>query len=121
MSFGFPAYHTEHVSRALPPSFRNLLDKSFRKLGWLVQDETDDNMTASTGYSPSSWGEHVSVRFDSLGYTVTSRCILVTQCFDWGRNRWNVRRLIQEINEHIQIALPPGLSTQAWLSRNGGA
>lgn len=101
MSFGFPAYHTEHVSCAPPASFRNLLDKTIRSLGWLVQYETEDNITASTGFSLSSWGEHVSVRYNSLGYTVTSRCILITQCFDWGKNKSNVRRLISEINQHI--------------------
>ena len=101
MSFGFPAWHTESVSARIPPSFRNLLDKTIRSLGWLIVDETEDSMTASTGLNILSWGERVTIRHNSLGYTVSSRCVLVTQCFDWGKNKANVRKLIAEIHQQI--------------------
>jgi hypothetical protein len=99
MSFGFPAYHTEHVSCQLNPSFRYRLDKAVRSLGWLIWGEMNNTMTASTQLNWLSWGERVNVEYTDQGYTITSRCILFTQCFDWGKNKSNVRKLISKLNE----------------------
>jgi len=100
MAFGFPAYHTEELTGTPGPVFRNALLEAIHALRWSVRDETETEITASTGVSFWSWGEKILVRLHEHGATVTSRCALVTQCFDWGKNRSNVRKLFAEFSAH---------------------
>lgn len=94
MAFGFPAYHMEQLDRACD---LDTVRQAILSRGWTIQSETEKEIRASTGLNFWSWGEKVVIeRFDD-GIVVTSSCALVTQCIDWGKNKSNVKKLIDEI------------------------
>lgn len=100
MTFGFPAYHTEHYvpGPAGGGDLRGLVMEALTALAWAVKAETPRDITASTSLSLSSWGERVEIVFANDGsLTVTSKCALPTQCIDWGKNKRNVAKFIREV------------------------
>jgi hypothetical protein len=100
VSFGFPAYHTEHRPPlpGEPSQVYARVEQAMAWLGWTVNQRGAGYLAASTKVSLASWGERVEVHFAPDGsLTVTSKCSLPTQCFDWGRNRGNVQRLLAAI------------------------
>jgi hypothetical protein len=100
MAFGFPAYHTQELQNTGSlTAFRERVAIAIRSLGWLVQEESDMELTASTAASLWSWEERITVRFHKGGASVTSSCTLFTQCIDWGKNKQNVHRLLSVINQ----------------------
>ena len=99
MSFGFPAYHTEHYHpRATDEGIGQVVRRALRNLSWPIREETSNHILASTSMNLRSWGERVRIDFLPDGsISVTSKCALVTQCFDWGKNRRNVERLLARL------------------------
>jgi hypothetical protein len=78
-------------------------DSIFRKLNW---KESDNGVSATTGFSIYSWGEVISINFKSKNeahfeYQVSSRSKLQTTIVDFGKNLANVNkieRIIKNIN-----------------------
>jgi hypothetical protein len=99
MAFGFPAYHTEELPGIADSSFQERIIESIRALGWKEGDRSDGTMTATTKTNIWSWGEHILIRFHKHGATITSRCSSSIQCFDWGKNKSNVRKLLDEFGK----------------------
>ena len=66
MSFGFPAYHTEEYE-AVDSRFdlQTLVVDAIRDLHWLLLTDSDDVITASTNVSLWSWGENITITFES--------------------------------------------------------
>ena len=95
MAFGFSASHTEKSRvEGTPGDVRCATVEAILSLGWALTAADWTGAHARVGWSACSIGERVTVRFSDRGLRVTSRCIQVTQCFDWGKNRANVRRRI---------------------------
>ncbi|MCA9068374.1 MAG: hypothetical protein KDA84_05600 [Planctomycetaceae bacterium] len=103
MAFGFPAYHTERYSPG--PMAGDLMDavyESLRALRWSIREDYDDEIIASTNVSLLSWGEKVEIRLSGRhSLSITSKCVLPTQCFDWGKNRANVNKFLDELESRI--------------------
>lgn len=99
MAFGFPAYHTEEIEKTVSSvGLREAVKQAVGSLGWSICNESATAITAATSVNVSSWGEQVVVQFHPDGRaSVTSRCTLVTQCLDWGKNKTNVRALISAV------------------------
>src|SRR5690349_17364217 len=102
MAVGLPAFHTEQYSAAEDrcADLRAAVLTVLNALSWPIREQTADRIVASTSVSIASWGEEISITFmlDSR-ITVTSKCALPTQCFDWGKNKANVRKFLGEIRK----------------------
>ena len=101
MAFGFPAYHTEELDDLGPlPEARGLVIGAIDALGWSISSKSKRTITASTGLNLWSYGEKIVIEFlpDEV-VSVTSKCSMPTQCFDWGKNKANVWQLIAAIEE----------------------
>ena len=103
MSFGFPAYFTQlytHDSDA-PEGLRPAVRAALGRLKWHVREEHENQLVASTSVSLQSWGERILLNFLPDGsLSVTSKCSLPTQCFDWGKNKANVHKFIEQLGRH---------------------
>jgi hypothetical protein len=105
MAFGFPAYHQEeHDYRGctrgeLMGAALDALDE----LGWGGKDVGGWQVLGSTGVSFWSWGERITIKVrPGPALFIRSHCSLPTQCIDWGRNRENVRRFLDEVEHSIR-------------------
>jgi hypothetical protein len=104
MAFGFPAYHTEALDQiGSGAGVRSAVKKAIRSLGWSIREESSDAITASISINWWSWGERVVVRFlPGGGLSVTSKCALPTQCFDFDKNKANVKELLVAIKKSAE-------------------
>lgn len=103
MAFGFPAYHTAQYSTKgdRKSELHTAVHAALAALSWSVKEETVDGLLASTSINLRSWGERVLILFKSdHSISVTSQCALPTQCFDWGKNKANVKKFLAEIAKH---------------------
>jgi hypothetical protein len=102
MAFGFPAYHTDDFRARLPEhKLRELAYAALSALGWVVEEDRFE-VRAKTSMSFWSWGERVTITtLPDGGLSITSRCALPTQCFDWGKNQKNVMRVLDALRERI--------------------
>ena len=90
MSFGFPAYHRKEISHAFDlAEAKNRTMQAASILGWQLQQEPNEDLVFRSGCNLRSWGEVVKIHFQPHRVVVHSQCRLITQCFDWGRNRSN--------------------------------
>ena len=100
MSFGFPAYSVN--SQRYPLSQSDLLGvvgEALDRLGWHYERSSPNRFIAKNGANLWTWGENIIVEIPSDGVvTARSECLLITQCFDWGKNRRNVRALFDEVS-----------------------
>ena len=104
MSFGFPAYYTERYSSGSGSgtALQSASHAALKSLGWKLLAEQDAQITASTSMSLWSWGERVQLCFSTeRSVSVTSRCSWPLQCFDWGKNRTNVRKFLALLEHHV--------------------
>ena len=99
MAFGFPAYHTENYSLNDGPSnLRATVKLALNAVSWSIRKESPDTIVASTSLSLLSWGERVIITFLSdESIAVTSECTWPIQCFDWGKNKANIKKIIAEL------------------------
>ena len=99
MAFGFPAYHTENYTLNDGPSnLRASVKSALNAVSWSIRKESPDTIVASTSLSLLSWGERVIITFLSdESITVTSKCTWPIQCFDWGKNKANIKKFIAEL------------------------
>ena len=103
MAFGFPAYHTERYSAAADKSadLRVAVRATLKALSWTTREDAGEQIVASTGVNIRSWGEKMLINFlPDRSISVTSKCALPTQCLDWGKNKANVRKFMDEIRNH---------------------
>lgn len=107
MAFGLSAKHTEYFDL-------NGIDKELymvaaieaaTNLNWNISFASATGFVAFTPFSWKSWGEEVTVKIESDTLTIKSECT-GSQVVDWGRNRKNVERLIQEIDAVNQVLSP---------------
>lgn len=107
MTFGFPAYHTErlHVPTDTPDQLHGAIKDTLQSIGWSIESYHAPRLVVKSSISLSSWGERIEIDF--LGdqwVSITSKCAMPTQCFDWGRNRANVLRFFAELQRRIPSA-----------------
>ncbi len=99
MAFGFPAYHRERA--AFPATGGAAVDmvlKTLTALSWQLRQQSPNQLLASTSMGLRSWGERIEIDLlPNNEITITSKCALPTQCFDWGKNRANVQRFLAEL------------------------
>lgn len=98
MTMGFPAYHQQQLE--VPAAFTPAdVLTAMTAAGWTGSISADGStVECSSGLNLWSWAEKITVR--RLGPTslhIRSQCALPTQCFDWGRNARNVRKLAEAI------------------------
>jgi hypothetical protein len=100
MAFGFPAY-AEAVERydASGGELLDAVDQALEELGWDADYTGPSSLSARVGVNFLSWGERVSINVRDGKVRVRSECSLPTQCFDWGKNRQNVDRLLDCIDK----------------------
>lgn len=108
MSFGFPAYST--ASRRFDLGRQDLVGvvrESLDGLGWRYETPAPDQFVARNSVNLWSWGEKISVEVGGDG-TVTARseCLLATQCFDWGKNKRNVKAFFDEVERTARERAP---------------
>lgn len=102
MAFGFPAYHTERYSSkaATAEELQHMVKDALRTLSWPVKSECGNRIQASSSIGFKSWGEAIDIELlPDKAIVVTSKCILPTQCIDWGKNKVNVSRFLSEIEK----------------------
>jgi hypothetical protein len=110
MSFGFPAYHKESRRFKLPRAeLLRAAKRALQALGWTFSTRGVADLVVNTSVSWWSWGETLTVDVGDDGRVrVQSKCALPTQCFDWGKNRKNVTRFLDELRQQIDEEEPGG-------------
>ena len=101
MAFGFPAYHEETIDLEIPRNeIISFLEPIVGSLSWSIIESTENQMLVRT--KDRLLSEHIEyVRITILpsgSIHVRSQCSIFTQCFDWGKNKKNVRKLLSAIN-----------------------
>lgn len=100
MAFGFPAYHQERCVTGTSDAegLRSLVLTAVKDLGWRLAEDADNRISARVSINLLSWGERVLLEFlPDNSVSITSKCVFALQCFDWGKNRKNVLRLMERI------------------------
>lgn len=105
MAFGFPAYHTQTYVTSVENAedAATMAKQALYILEWpiKVEKETSLHTTAYVNFNIRSFGEKLTIDVSTEApytLTITSKCMLPTQCFDWGRNKKNVTRFISELD-----------------------
>ncbi len=102
MTFGFPAYYTDSYDIETENDLREAVKKTLRSLGWSIRSRSQDSITAASKMGLRSWGEIITIEFGNKNrINVTSKCSMFTQCFDWGKNKANVDKFIEEMANNI--------------------
>ncbi len=101
MAFGFPAYHTKRYTFSDPRrNPREQVVEATAALGWSIKSESENVIRVAVGFNLWSSGERVTIVFDTPNaVTVTSKCLMPTQCFDWGKNKSNVQALLARLEK----------------------
>jgi hypothetical protein len=117
MSFGFPAYSSSNRHFKLgKEELVSVIGEALGILGWRYESPSPNRFVARISIGLWSWGETLTaeVAFDGT-VTARSECVLVTQCFDWGKNSSNVwsffdkvSRIASERENHQQPLAPQG-------------
>jgi len=115
MSFGFPA-HAEgswHFE-ADPAAIAEAVEQALLRLGWDYQQTERGHWQATIPWNFWSWGEVVELELGADGtLAVRSRCTWVLQCFDWGKNRQNVKRVLGDLRANPLLRGVPARKTGA--------
>lgn len=105
MVFAFPAYHADKFAAPSPDlNLVKLTQVAVQHLGWVVVRQSRDTIVYSTRKRLVSRCERVTIQFMEADHslTIVSRCVLPTQCLDWGKNRKNVETFLQVLQALIQ-------------------
>jgi hypothetical protein len=101
MAFGFPAYHEETIDLEMPRNeIISFLKPIIGSLSWSIIEYTENHMLAITPTAlTASDGEKIRITILPSGSIhVRSECEIFTQCFDWGKNKKNVHKLLSAIS-----------------------
>ena len=102
MTFGFPAYYTEHFETDANIDLRTAVRETFVSLSWKIKEETAEAISATVSVGVRSYGETVTIHFISpQSISVKSQCSIPTQCFDFGKNKANVSAFLTALKKHI--------------------
>jgi hypothetical protein len=93
------AKHEEFITFTSDHVPREKIREAFVKFGWSLVGDQPSIMIARTRFSWRSWGESVSLQFRDGGADVKSECSFPSQAIDYGRNRMNVRKLIETLRK----------------------
>lgn len=109
MAFGFPAYSVSSQRYNLGQAdLRTVVGESLHRLGWHYEVPEPYKFVARNAANLWSWGEKISVEVSYDGVvTARSECLLVTQCFDWGKNHRNVKAFFAEVSRGAFEREPP--------------
>jgi hypothetical protein len=105
------AYHDaltiyEEVPRKeLLAAIKDVLDE----MGWEWRKVDRWLVIARVPVSWWSWGETFKVRVLSQKVLVRSECALPTQRFDWGKNKENVTRFFDHLDDILDVAPVPAV------------
>ena len=100
MAFGFPAHaHGERHYDSDPDALTEAVARALSALEWLAFGNWNgDEFVAEVGTNVWSWGEKITVAIDADGTVwMKSKCRMVTQCFDWGKNQRNVNAFFAQV------------------------
>ena len=103
MAFGFPAYHTDIYKMKSGQSADSIvvLKTALKILSWPIKEEAARHIIASTSLNLRSWGEKIEINvLPDNSISITSKCSMPTQCFDWGKNKANVDKFLAEVRKH---------------------
>jgi hypothetical protein len=78
---------------------RSQIREAFVERGWTVIRDQPSDMTARTKPSWRSWGEIVTLQFHNGTAAIKSECSFPSQVVDYGRNRMNVRSLVDALKK----------------------
>lgn len=100
MAFGFPAYHEAKIGLNIPrEEVMGFMEPIIGSLSWSIREYSQNHMLISSKVGMKSWGEKIRITILPSGILqIRSECSLPTQCFDWGKNKKNVNRLLVAIN-----------------------
>ena len=101
MAFGFPAYHEEEIDLEIPRNeIISFLKPIIGSLSWSIIEYTENHMEVISNTSlMASDEENIRITILPSGSIhVRSECEIFTQCFDWGKSKKNVHKLLSEIN-----------------------
>ncbi len=95
---GFPAYHSTEYRSSLPASvLESAVIEAFEGMGISIE-RAFGRYEGRMPFNFWSFGEILSVTIGPDGQLqITSKCVMPTQCFDWGKNRRNVEKLVELI------------------------
>ncbi len=105
MAFAFPAYHTDKFVAPSPDvNLVKLTQTAVQHLGWILIRQNRDSIVYSTRRRMVSRCERVTIQFHEAdrSLSIESKCVLLTQCLDWGKNRKNVEVFLQVLQALIQ-------------------
>jgi hypothetical protein len=103
MVVAFPAYHEETAAfdGATRERLAAAVEDAFDAVRWQWHRPSRWYFSGSTGLSLWSYGEKVEVEVSPGEVWVKSTCSWPLQCFDWGRNRGNVTRFLDALEDAL--------------------
>jgi rhomboid protease GluP len=90
--------------------FLALALEAVKKLDWLIGYKSETGFMAFTTTSMESWSEEIKVIAEGQTIRLTSECT-GGQLIDWGKNRRNIERLLQKIEELKTGLLPEKIAS----------
>lgn len=93
-----PAQHHQEITWPHPaPTAAARVKEAAAPLRWHLLTECDTALVFRVGASCASWGEVVTIALVAGGMRLASTCRCPTQCFDWGKNRFNCEALTDRL------------------------
>ena len=92
----FPAHWSEEVAtdNSLQDNQKRITNAA-TNFRWKLVTQTNSRFEFRTRINWKSFGEIVTVDLQPNRIQIQSRCRLVTQCFDWGKNKQNCSKIAQ--------------------------
>jgi rhomboid protease GluP len=85
---------------------------AMEQMDWEISEITTQSITAFTRFSFRSWNEQVSATFTEDGELELYSVSTGAQVIDFGRNRENIKRLVNIIEEIDMTITPEGLAAE---------
>ena len=96
MKLTFPACWTEELaSTQTLDQDKERIKRACEAFHWAQTTEADSGLEFRVGINWKSWGERITVAFQTGKIRIHSRCCFPSQCLDWGKNKANCLRLAQ--------------------------
>lgn len=107
MAFGFPPKYIQdfQLGDQDPEHFLVVALEAVKELSWKINTIDETGFTAYTNFSMRSWSEVITVKIEDDIANITSECT-DNQLTDWGKNKKNIRRFIEQI-EAVKARLSP--------------
>ncbi|WP_028863894.1 hypothetical protein [Psychromonas aquimarina] len=103
MAFGLPAQFQDSYSFDNTDfDIRSTVNRAIKITGWKVKNDSSESISLSSGLNALSWGEDINIQFTANNsILVTSKCVFPLQCFDWGKNKGNVNKLLNILRKNV--------------------